>query len=44
LTPVFSVISAAIFLKEDFTAMQFLGAVIIFVGLYISVYLDMAKK
>jgi drug/metabolite transporter (DMT)-like permease len=38
LTPVFSVICGVIFLKESFTYIQFVGAVIIFIGLYISTY------
>lgn len=44
LTPVFSVISASIVLKEDFTTVQFLGTMIIFLGLYISIYVKYKKK
>lgn len=38
LTPVFSVIGGIIFLKESFTYVQFIGTIIILIGLYISTY------
>lgn len=44
LTPVFSVISAVIFLKERFTLIQFLGVLIIFTGLYISIYMKIISE
>jgi drug/metabolite transporter (DMT)-like permease len=44
LTPVFSVLFGAALLKEKFTYIQFVGAVVILVGLYISTYRKMLKK
>lgn len=44
LTPVFSVIAGGIFLNETFTLIQFAGAIIILIGLYLSIYRKMEHQ